>query len=86
MNEAHLLSPIDTELNQAYWVFVNPLNGKYIKFSETESLAVFVSEEAGRRWDKISKTLQKAIGHEETLEKIKEIANEQTDGRYQILS
>ena len=86
MNEAHLLSPIDTELNQAYWVFVNPLNGKYIKFSETESLAVFVSEEAGRRWEKISKTLQKAIGHEETLEKIKEIANEQTDGRYQILS
>lgn len=86
MNEAHLLSPIDTDLNQAYWVFVNPLNGKYIKFSETESLAVFVSEEAGRRWEKISKTLQKAIGHEETLEKIKEIANEQTDGRYQILS
>jgi hypothetical protein len=86
MNEAHLLSPIDTELNQAYWVFVNPLTGKYIKFSETESLAVFVSEEAGRRWEKISKTLQKAIGHEETLEKIKEIANEQTDGRYQILS
>ena len=86
MNEAHLLSPIDAELNQAYWVFVNPLTGKYIKFSETESLAVFVSEEAGRRWEKISKTLQKAIGHEETLEKIKEIANEQTDGRYQILS
>lgn len=86
MNEAHLLSPIDTDLNQAYWVFVNPLNGKYIKFSETESLAVFVSEEAGRRWEKISKTLQKAIGHEETLGKIKEIANEQTDGRYQILS
>jgi hypothetical protein len=86
MNEAHLLSPIDTELNQAYWVFVNPLTGKYIKFSETESLAVFVSEEAGRRWEKISKTLQKAIGHEETLDKIKQIANEQTDGRYQILS
>ena len=86
MNEALLLSPIDTNLNQAYWIFVNPLTGKYIKFTETESLAVFVSEEAGRRWEKVSKTLQKSIGHEETLDKIKEIANEQTGGRYQILS
>ena len=58
MNEAPLLSPTDTSLNQAYWVFVNPLSGKYIKFSETESLAVFVSEEAGRRWEKMSKTLR----------------------------
>ena len=86
MNEALLLSPIDTNLNQAYWVFVNPLTGKYIKFTETESLAVFVSEEAGRRWEKISKTLQRYVGHEETLERIKEIANEQAGGRYEILS
>ena len=86
MNEAPLLLPTDTSLNQAYWVFINPLSGKYIKFSETESLAVFVSEEAGRRWEKMSKTLQRSIGHEETLDKIKEIANEQTGGRYQILS
>lgn len=86
MNEAPLLSPIDIELNQVYWVFVNPLNGRYAKFTETQSLAVFVSEEAGRRWEKISKTLQRYVGHEENLDRIKEIANEQTGGRYEILS
>ena len=86
MNEAPLLSPTDTVLNQTYWLFVNPLNGKYIKFTETDSLAVFVSEETGRRWEQISEALQRSIGHEETLERIKEIANEQTDGKYQIFS
>lgn len=86
MNEAPLLSPTDTGLNHTYWLFVNPLTGRYAKFVETHSLAVFVSEEAGRRWEKISKTLQRYVGHEETLERIKEIANEQTDGRYEILS
>jgi hypothetical protein len=86
MNEAPLLSPTNTGLNQTYWLFVNPLTGKYIKYSETSALAVFVSEESGRKWEKVSKTLQKSIAHEETLERIKEIANEQTDGRYQILS
>jgi hypothetical protein len=86
MNEAPLLSPTDTGLNQTYWLFVNPLNGRYAKFAETHSLAVFVSEGAGRRWEKISQTLQRYVGHEETLERIKEIANEQTDGRYEIFS
>lgn len=86
MNEAPLLSPADTGLNQTYWLFVNPLTGKYIKFTETSALAVFVSEEAGRRWEQISKALQRSIGHEETLERIKEIANEQTDGKYKIFS
>lgn len=86
MNEAPLLSPTDTNLSQVYWLFVNPLNGKYAKFVETNSLAVFVSEEIGREWEKISKTLQRYVGHEETLERIKEIADEQTAGRYQILS
>jgi hypothetical protein len=86
MNEAPLLSPADTGLNQSYWLFVNPLTGKYIKFSETSALAVFVSEEAGRRWEQISEALQRSIGHEETLERIKEIANVQTDGKYQIFS
>lgn len=86
MNESPLLSPVDTSLNQIYWLFVNPLNGKYAKKADTNSLAVFVSEEAGRNWEKISKTLQRYIGHEETLDRIKEIANEQTGGRYQILS
>ena len=86
MNEAPLLSPTDTVLNQTYWLFVNPLNGKYIKFTETDSLAVFVSEETGRRWEQISKALQRSIGHEETLERIKEIANVQTNGKYQIFS
>ena len=71
MNEAPLLSPADTGLNQSYWLFVNPLTGKYIKFSETSALAVFVSEEAGRRWEQISEALQRSIGHEETLERIK---------------
>ena len=86
MNEAPLLSPTDTVLNQTYWLFVNPLNGKYIKFTETDYLAVFVSEETGRRWEQISEALQRSIGHEETLERIKEIANVQTDGKYQIFS
>jgi hypothetical protein len=86
MNEAPLLSPVDTGLNQSYWLFVNPLTGKYIKFSETSALAVFVSEESGRRWEQISEALQRSIGHEETLERIKEIANVQTDGKYQIFS
>ncbi|MFM6944987.1 MAG: hypothetical protein ACKOXV_06905 [Bacteroidota bacterium] len=86
MNEVPLLSPTDIDAIQIYWVFVNPLNGRYAKFTKTSSLAVFVSEEAGREWEKISKTLQRYVGHEETLDRIKEIANEQTDGRYEILS
>lgn len=86
MNEAPLLSSTDIELNQVYWVFVNPLNGRYAKFTETHYLAVFISEESGRRWEKISETLQRYVGHEETLERIKEIANEQTGGRYEIIS
>lgn len=86
MNESPLLSLIDISLNQTYWLFVNPLNGKYAKKADTNSLAVFVSEEIGREWEKISKTLQRYVGHEETLERIKEIADEQTAGRYEILS
>jgi len=65
-------------------------NSVYVyAYNEADAKKYFDShivEESGRKWEKVSKTLQKSIAHEETLERIKEIANEQTDGRYQILS
>jgi photosystem II stability/assembly factor-like uncharacterized protein len=86
IKEAEFNLTLDNKEFESYWIYVNPLNGKYVKLISNNALAVFESEDACRNWENMSETLQNRVAHQETLNRIKEIADEQTDGQYVILS
>lgn len=68
------------------WVYVNPLTGKHAKTTSTGKLAVFLNEEIGRSWEKISTALTGMIGYTATWDEMLEISNSQTRGEYELFT
>ena len=68
------------------WVYVNPLTGKHAKTTSTGKLAVFLNEEIGRSWEKISTALTGMIGYTATWDELLEISNSQTRGEYELFT
>ena len=68
------------------WVYVNPLTGKHAKTTSTGKLAVFLNEEIGRSWEKISTALTGMIGYTVTWDEMLEISNSQTRGEYELFT
>ena len=68
------------------WVYVNPLTGKHAKTTNTGKLAVFLNEEIGRSWEKISTALTGMIGYTATWDEMLEISNSQTRGEYELFT
>ena len=67
------------------FVYVNPLTGKHAKYKVHDCLVVFVSEEVGRSWEKISKTLRNQIGHYVGWAEMLSIASNETQGKYEFI-
>ena len=72
------------ELPQVF-VYVHPLTGKHAKFKAYDCLAVFVSEEVGRSWEKISKTLRNQVGHYVDWGEMITIAHNECQGQYEFI-
>ena len=68
------------------WIYVNPLTGKHAKTTSTGKLAVFINEEIGRSWEKISTALTGMIGYTATWDEMLEISNSQTRGEYELFT
>lgn len=69
------------------WLYVNPLNGKYAKVSNSNGpLAVFKDESVGRAYEKKSKILNNMIGHYVEFAEMLKIANEKYGGQYELIS
>ena len=68
------------------WVYVNPLTGKHAKTTSTGKLAVFLNEEIGRSWEKISTALTGMIGYTATWDEMLEISSSQTRGEYELFT
>lgn len=66
------------------WMYVNPITGRYARMRKADITVAFSNEEAGRRYENISKILQGMVGHYVSREELIEIANIQTEGRYVI--
>jgi hypothetical protein len=81
------LLPVDFQsMISDVWVYVNPLTGKHAKTTSTGKLAVFLNEEIGRSWEKISTALTGMIGYTATWDEMLEISNSQTRGEYELFT
>ena len=81
------LLPVDFQsMISDVWVYVNPLTGKHAKTTSTGKLAVFINEEIGRSWEKISTALTSMIGYTATWDEMLEISNSQTRGEYELFT
>jgi hypothetical protein len=67
------------------FIYVHPLTGKHAKFKAYDCLAVFVSEEVGRSWEKISKTLRNQVGHYVEWGEMLTIAQNECQGQYEFI-
>jgi len=81
------LLPVDFQsMISDVWVYVNPLTGKHAKTTSTGKLAVFLNEDIGRSWEKISTALTGMIGYTATWDEMLEISNSQTRGEYELFT
>jgi hypothetical protein len=81
------LLPVDFQsMISDVWIYVNPLTGKHAKTTSTGKLAVFINEEIGRSWEKISTALTGMIGYTATWDEMLEISNSQTGGQYELFT
>jgi len=81
------LLPVDFQsMISDVWVYVNPLTGKHAKTTSTNKLAVFLNEDIGRSWEKISTALTGMIGYTATWDEMLEISNSQTRGEYELFT
>jgi hypothetical protein len=81
------LLPVDFQsMISDVWIYVNPLTGKHAKTTSTSKLAVFLNEDIGRSWEKISTALTGMIGYTATWDEMLEISNSQTRGEYELFT
>jgi hypothetical protein len=81
------LLPVDFQsMISDVWIYVNPLTGKHSKTTSTSKLAVFLNEDIGRSWEKISTALTGMIGYTATWDEMLEISNSQTRGEYELFT
>jgi hypothetical protein len=81
-NAAFAQTQTEPKQEVEYWVYVNPMTGRYaLTKDKPPCLAVFVCEQGGRMAEKRSWVLCQLVGHLVLWNEVQQIAQKETEGR-----
>lgn len=81
-----LLYPVDFQnMIIEVWLYVNPIKGTHAVLSKkTKTLAVFINEKVGRKWEQRSDTLRNMVGYHASWDEMLEIASRESNNNYEL--